>query len=82
MEIILISKTTGRTLVTEMTGRQLLETNEDDLVYKMAECDCQPIGETNVIECNCAEEWEKGYTLIVGNENNYNNIDYGFVERV
>lgn len=81
MEIILISNKTGRTRVTEMTGRQLLETNEDDLVDKMAECDCEPTGDSMFTECDCFDEW-MDYMLIVGNENNYNNIDYSTAERV
>lgn len=34
-----------------------------DYIYDIAvECDCEPIGETNVVECNCMDFLE-GYRL-------------------
>ena len=32
--------------------------DEDDLVADVTRCECEPIGETNVVECNCEKEWE------------------------
>jgi len=74
IEVILKSNISQRVLKASYTARQLLEMSEEDIVEKMAMYDCQPIGETNVVDCNCCEEWDD-YTMIVGNENNYNGID-------
>ncbi|EKN40692.1 hypothetical protein [Clostridium botulinum] len=74
IEIILKSNITERVIKSTYTGQQLLEMNEEEIVDEMTKCDCKPIGETNTVECNCYEEWQD-YTLIVGNENNYNNIE-------
>ncbi len=34
----------------------------DEQVYELLECGCQPIGETNVIECGC-EDYFEGFEL-------------------
>ncbi len=34
----------------------------DDLYNDCLSCDCEPIGETNVVECNC-EEYLCGFEL-------------------
>lgn len=65
---ILTSKTTGRVIEKSFTPRQLLDFfDESALVENMSMCRCQPVGETNVIDCGCYEEWED-YTLVVGDE--------------
>lgn len=60
------SKISGRVIKKSYTARQLLEDfyGEDDLIVAMTQCDCQPIGETYVVECNCDYEWED-YTLVL-----------------
>ena len=60
IQATVISKITGRTIKNSYTANQLLDDflDRDDLVISMTECDCEPIGETNVVECNCDEEWE------------------------
>lgn len=35
----------------------------EDELYDMLHCDCQPIGETNVVECNC-EDYYEGFVLL------------------
>lgn len=47
---------------------ELLNITEDDIYYGLINCECQPIGETNVVECSCDEELE-GFTL-------YGNIQF------
>jgi len=32
---------------------QLLIVSEDDIYCSLSDCNCQPIGETNVVECGC-----------------------------
>jgi len=66
IQATLTSKKSGRVIKQSYTARQLLEDyyGEDDLVIKMIECDCQPVGETNVVECNCHEEWDD-YTMVL-----------------
>lgn len=45
----------------EVTGlynyKELLEKSEEDIVEDLTKCSCQPIGETNVVECNCEDDW-------------------------
>ena len=66
VEVSLKSNKTERVIKASYTARQLLDFfDESDLVIEMSKCECQPIGETNFVECNCDEEWED-YTLIVG----------------
>lgn len=55
----LTSKASGRVIERTYTAKQLLEfMDEDELVVTMSQCNCQPVGETNVVECNCEDEWE------------------------
>jgi hypothetical protein len=35
------------------TVDEILETDIFEILDKYCVCDCQPIGETNVVECNC-----------------------------
>ncbi|PED05328.1 acetyltransferase [Bacillus pseudomycoides] len=44
------------------TARKILDLYEEEPVVEMTPCDCQPVGETNVVECDCDREWED-YTL-------------------
>ncbi|MFI8680371.1 acetyltransferase [Bacillus thuringiensis] len=56
----LTSRVSGRDIVRSYTPRQILDfLDEEELVADMTECNCQPIGETNVVECNCDSEWEE-----------------------
>lgn len=68
VEITLESKITGRVIKLSYTARQLFEKfiDEEELMQDMSKCDCQPIGETNVIDCGCNEEWED-YVVVIGN---------------
>lgn len=45
----------------EYTLDELMKGDIDDILY--FECDCEPTGETNVVECNC-EEYLDGFLLI------------------
>jgi hypothetical protein len=68
IEVTLKSNTSGRIIKSTYTARQLLDfSGEEDLVFEMSKCDCQAIGETYVVECNCEQEWED-YTLTFGEE--------------
>ncbi|MCG7345357.1 acetyltransferase [Sporosarcina sp. ACRSL] len=67
IQLTLTSNVTGRVIKSSYTARQLLESNEIDIVEEMSKCNCDmlPRGETNVVECNCDDEWFD-YTLVVG----------------
>jgi hypothetical protein len=65
--IMLTSKISSRVINTAVYPRVLLDTYEEDLVDQIGQCDCQPVGETNVIDCDCYEEWEE-YELLIGDE--------------
>ena len=43
------------------TIEQIMEMSPDD--FEILECDCEPVGETNVVECNC-EDYLEGFVLI------------------
>jgi len=32
---------------------ELVETSDTEIMENALQCDCQPVGETNVVECNC-----------------------------
>lgn len=52
------SNISGKVKTADFTSRQFLGmTDESDLVEHMTMCDCQTVGETNVVECNCDDEW-------------------------
>ncbi|MCY8318283.1 acetyltransferase [Bacillus vallismortis] len=59
IEVTVSSKKTGGVRRGTFSARELLQRNEEDIVDTLTQCDCQPIGETYVIECNCCEEWEE-----------------------
>lgn len=62
------STITGRVVQKYVTPRQLLDfLDEDDMVDNLTMCNCQPIGETYVIDCDCNEEWD-GCTVRIGEE--------------
>jgi hypothetical protein len=59
------SNLTGRLVKGGVTPRMLLDMSDEyDLIEKFTECDCGPIGETYVVECNCDEEWMDCEVLI------------------
>lgn len=68
ISVKLISKITNRVIERTYTARQILSFfDEEDLASHASKCDCQPVGETNLVECNCDAEWED-YTLLIGEE--------------
>ncbi len=69
------SNISGQTVEGKVTPRKLLElTDEADLVWELTACNCQPVGETYVIECNCDEEWMDCEVLIADEILNPKNI--------
>lgn len=42
----------------ELSDKFVMEYIEDIAFEKLSECNCEPIGETNVVECNCYEKYE------------------------
>lgn len=65
--IRVISKVSGKVINGSCSPRKLLDFYEEQLVEYITKCDCSPIGETNVIDCACYEEWED-YDLLIGDE--------------
>ncbi|MCY8081747.1 acetyltransferase [Bacillus inaquosorum] len=59
IEVTVKSKKTGKVKRGSYSARELLQSNEEDIIDDMTKCDCQPVGETYVVECNCCEEWEE-----------------------
>lgn len=58
------SNITGFTVAGEYTFRELLDLSEEDIVDQLTQCDCEPVGETYVVECNCCDMWED-YKFII-----------------
>lgn len=54
------SRISKRVVHATYTGRQLLDDfiDEADLIQDATACNCQPIGETYVVDCRCGDEWE------------------------
>lgn len=75
IEVHLISNISEKKIKSSFTARQILDfCGEEELIEKMTECDCTQLHEYGHDPCNCHEEWED-YTLIIGNENNYNDFN-------
>ena len=56
--VMVKSKLSGRCVKGTVSPRKLLDLiDESDLICELTKCNCQSVGETNVIECNCDEEW-------------------------
>lgn len=48
----------GNTKEVEISSDIIIERCADEAYELLANCECEPIGETNVIECNCFEDVE------------------------
>lgn len=59
IKFTVISKVSNRELSAEYTLLELLEKDEETIVEEITVCDCEPVGETYVIECNCCDEWDE-----------------------
>lgn len=59
IEVTVRSEKTGSVKTGSFSARELLQRDEEDIVETLTQCDCQPVGETYVVECNCYEEWEE-----------------------
>ncbi|QDH49421.1 hypothetical protein PHIREBALL_147 [Bacillus phage Phireball] len=55
---IVITNDKGKNRVGTYTLENLLHTTEEELVEELTQCDCQPVGESYHVECNCEDEWE------------------------
>ena len=63
--VVVTSNLSGRVVKSSVTPRELVDIyDESVLVQHLTACDCQPIGETNVVDCNCDEEWMDCVVLI------------------
>lgn len=49
---------TGEEKIVNFTEKEIRDLIEEEAYDKVQECDCEPIGETNVIECNCIDYLE------------------------
>ena len=82
IEATLKSNITNRVIKSSYTARQLLDFfDEEELVLDMGKCDCQPVGETNVIDCGCYEEWED-YNLTFSDEEKLYRLLHRKVRRI
>jgi len=41
------------------TLKQIMDLQVDDIREHSLTCDCQPVGETNVVECNCEDYYDE-----------------------
>lgn len=69
IEITLKSNTTGRILKKDYTARELLDKEEITILEEMTVCGCEilPRSETNLVECNCEDEWID-YKILLNNK--------------
>ncbi len=58
VEFVFEHKVSGETITVSLSVEEIKNDMEDILRDKLT-CDCQPIGETNVIECNCCDYFDE-----------------------
>ncbi len=58
MDFTFKHRDTGETITVTLADRKIREYMEDDARDLMI-CGCEPIGETNVVECNCCDHYDK-----------------------
>lgn len=50
------SKNGNKNTSSEYSLREIMDgKNEEEISIDMIDCNCQPVGETNVVECNCED---------------------------
>lgn len=50
---------TGEVMVVSLSDKRIQNLLETELYEMIQECNCQPVGETNVVECGCIDYLEK-----------------------
>ena len=58
MDFTFKNRKNGKIITVTLADRKIREYMEDDARELMG-CDCQPIGETNFIECNCSDYYDE-----------------------
>ena len=56
---------TGEVKTITLSFDEIQEKLEDDLIDEIT-CDCEPVGETNVVECGC-EDYFEGFNIVPRN---------------
>ena len=59
------SMKTGRVMSGKCTLREIFTRCNEEIIEEITMCDCQPVGESNVISCNCYEEWLDDIEIII-----------------
>jgi len=54
MDFLFKHPESGEVKLVTLSGQQIQTMLEDELLDELT-CDCEPIGETNVIECGCED---------------------------
>lgn len=62
MDFIFKHKTSGEIKTVSLTEKQIQKLLEYELYEEYLKCDCEPVGETNVVECNC-DDYLCGFKL-------------------
>lgn len=66
--IKVINKDSGQVVDTKVSARKLLEVSDEaDLLQELTLCDCKPVGETNVVDCDCEVYWDD-FEMLIGDE--------------
>ena len=58
MDFIFKHPKSGEVLTVTLADNKIREVMEDE-ARDLLRCDCEPIGETNVIECNCCDYFDE-----------------------
>ena len=71
IQVTLKNNKTGESINASYSARDLVSHGGEDLlienIIENNVCHCNPVGETNVVECSCWEKWED-CTLIFEDE--------------
>ncbi len=61
MDFLFIHSETKEEKIISLTEQTIQNLLEDTLLDMVMTCDCEPVGETNVVECNCEDYLEDFY---------------------
>ncbi|AGI12201.1 hypothetical protein BCPG3_182 [Bacillus phage BCPG3] len=55
---IVVKNSEGDARVGTYTLENLLHTTEEELIEELTACECEPVGESYHVECNCEDKWD------------------------
>lgn len=69
VEIKVKSLETGRVKSGKISLVDLFKKWNENIIEDITMCNCEPVGETNLVECGCYEEWAGDIEIKIRYEN-------------